>query len=105
MVAAALLGEFADELADGTKGAALPLIRGGLHLSYGQVGLLIALPLFAGSLLEFSLMEQAVRFDRLVVARTLFESEQMELDWSLLLVPTGDSLEAIAAALSEPKTT
>jgi chemotaxis protein CheC len=58
---------------------------------------------FAGSLLEFTLMEQAVRLDRLMVARTLFEAERMELDWSLLLVPTGESLEEIAAALSKPE--
>jgi FSR family fosmidomycin resistance protein-like MFS transporter len=44
--------EFVDELADGTKGAALPLIRADLNLSYAQIGLLIAVPLLAGSLLE-----------------------------------------------------
>lgn len=51
----ALAVEFADELADGTKGAAMPQIRGDLHLSYGQIGLLIAVPLLAGSLLELPL--------------------------------------------------
>lgn len=55
MAGSALAVEFADELADGTKGAALPLIRSGLGLSYGQVGLLIAIPLLAGSLLELPL--------------------------------------------------
>jgi FSR family fosmidomycin resistance protein-like MFS transporter len=50
-----LLVEFVDELADGTKGAALPLIRVGLHLSYGQIGLLFAVPLLAGSVLELPL--------------------------------------------------
>jgi MFS transporter, FSR family, fosmidomycin resistance protein len=44
--------EFVDELVDGTKGAALPLIRADLHLSYAQIGLLIAVPLVAGSLIE-----------------------------------------------------
>lgn len=44
--------EFADELVDGTKSAAMPLIRHDLALSYVQVGLLAAVPLFAGSLLE-----------------------------------------------------
>jgi MFS transporter, FSR family, fosmidomycin resistance protein len=48
----ALSVEFVDELVDGTKGAALPLIRTGLGLSYGQIGLLAALPLVAGGLLE-----------------------------------------------------
>ncbi len=47
--------EFADELADGTKGAALPLIRGDLQLSYAQIGLLIGVPLLVGSLLELPL--------------------------------------------------
>ena len=55
MVVAALAVEYADELVDGTKGAALPLIRAGLNLSYEQVGLLIAVPLLAGSLLELPL--------------------------------------------------
>jgi len=54
-VAVALLIEFTDELADGTKGAALPLIRGGLHLGYGQVGLVLAAPVLIGSLLELPL--------------------------------------------------
>lgn len=44
--------EALDELVDGTKGAALPLIRADLHLSYAQLGLLIAVPLLVGSLLE-----------------------------------------------------
>jgi FSR family fosmidomycin resistance protein-like MFS transporter len=44
--------EFVDELFDGTKSAALPLIKHGLTLSYFQVGLLSAVPLVAGSLLE-----------------------------------------------------
>ncbi|HEY3981085.1 MAG TPA: MFS transporter [Streptosporangiaceae bacterium] len=49
---AALGAEFADELVDGTKSAALPLIRDGLGLSYGQIGLLASVPLIAGSLIE-----------------------------------------------------
>ena len=48
----ALSVEFVDELVDGTKGAALPLIRAGLELSYSQIGLLAAVPLLAGGLLE-----------------------------------------------------
>jgi FSR family fosmidomycin resistance protein-like MFS transporter len=48
----ALSVEFVDELVDGTKGAALPLIRVGLSLTYSQIGLLAALPLLLGSLLE-----------------------------------------------------
>jgi MFS transporter, FSR family, fosmidomycin resistance protein len=48
----ALAVEFVDELFDGTKSAAMPLIRHDLALSYVQVGLLSAVPLFAGSLIE-----------------------------------------------------
>jgi len=49
---AALAVELVDELFDGTKGAALPLIRHDLALSYIQVGLLTAIPLIVGSLIE-----------------------------------------------------
>ncbi len=52
VLVAALAVELADELVDGTKGAALPLIRQGLHLSYAQVGLLASVPLLLGSVLE-----------------------------------------------------
>ncbi len=48
----ALAVELADELADGAKGAALPLIRHDLGLSYTQVGLLASVPLLAGGALE-----------------------------------------------------
>ena len=51
----ALAIEFVDELADGTKGAALPLIRADLGLSYAQIGLLISVPLLVGSLIELPL--------------------------------------------------
>lgn len=44
--------EFADELVDGTKSAATPLIRHDLALSYFEVGLLAAVPLLLGSLIE-----------------------------------------------------
>jgi MFS transporter, FSR family, fosmidomycin resistance protein len=49
---AALAVEFADELVDGTKSAAMPLMRHDLSLSYVQVGLLAAVPLLLGSLIE-----------------------------------------------------
>ena len=55
MLAAALAVELVDELVDGTKSAALPLIRESLGLSYGQVGLLVSVPLLLGSLLELPL--------------------------------------------------
>jgi FSR family fosmidomycin resistance protein-like MFS transporter len=51
-VAAALAVEFVDELVDGVRGAALPLIRHDFGLSYAQVGLLLSVPLLAGGLIE-----------------------------------------------------
>lgn len=71
MVAAALAVEYVDELVDGTKGAALPLIKADLHLTYGQIGLLAAVPLLAGSLLELPLgliADGGRRRSRIVVA-------------------------------------
>jgi MFS transporter, FSR family, fosmidomycin resistance protein len=55
MLAAALAAVLIDELVDGTKSAALPLMRHDLHLSYGQVGLLASVPLVLGSVLELPL--------------------------------------------------
>lgn len=52
VLAAALAVEFVDELVDGAKGAALPLIRHDLGLSYAQIGLLFSVPLLLGSLIE-----------------------------------------------------
>jgi MFS transporter, FSR family, fosmidomycin resistance protein len=49
---AALAVEFADELVDGTKSAALPLIKHDLVLTYFEVGLLTAIPLLLGSIIE-----------------------------------------------------
>ncbi len=49
---AALAVEFADELVDGTKSAAMPLIKHDLALTYLQVGQLVAVPLVLGSLIE-----------------------------------------------------
>jgi MFS transporter, FSR family, fosmidomycin resistance protein len=55
VLAAALAVELVDELVDGTKSAALPLIRQGLGLSYAQLGLLASVPLLLGSLIELPL--------------------------------------------------
>jgi FSR family fosmidomycin resistance protein-like MFS transporter len=52
---AALAVELVDELVDGTKSAALPLVQHTLTLSYAQIGLLTAVPLLAGSVLELPL--------------------------------------------------
>jgi MFS transporter, FSR family, fosmidomycin resistance protein len=51
----ALAVELTDELVGGAQGAALPLIRHDLGLSYGQVGLLASVPLLAGGALELPL--------------------------------------------------
>ena len=55
---------------------------------------------FAGSLIESALMEQSIRFDRLLLARTQFEAEARRLDWSLLLVPDAASLAWLGSSLS-----
>ncbi|MGO8959975.1 MAG: MFS transporter [Streptosporangiaceae bacterium] len=68
---AALAVEFADELVDGTKSAAMPLIRHDLSLSYVQIGLLGAVPLIAGSILELPvgvLSGAGVRRRRVILA-------------------------------------
>src|SRR5439155_1175036 len=52
VLAAALAVELIDELVDGTKGAALPLMRHDLGLSYAQLGLLASVPVMIGSLAE-----------------------------------------------------
>jgi chemotaxis protein CheC len=57
---------------------------------------------FAASLLEFALMEQAIRFEKLLVIQSRFESEHAPLNWSLLLVLTPESLETLFSALAEP---
>ncbi len=54
---------------------------------------------FAASLLEFALMDQAIRSDRLLVVNSTFAIEETRLDWSLLFVPSGASLEALHACL------
>ena len=55
MLAVALAVEFADELVDGVKGAALPAIQHSLGLSYTQLGLLASVPLLLGGLFELPL--------------------------------------------------
>ncbi|NJP10508.1 MAG: MFS transporter [Leptolyngbyaceae cyanobacterium RU_5_1] len=47
-----LMIELLDELVDGVRGAAWPLIRNDLHLSYIQVGMLLTIPNTIASLIE-----------------------------------------------------
>jgi FSR family fosmidomycin resistance protein-like MFS transporter len=94
-VLAALGAEFVDELVDGTKSAALPLIREGLGLSYGQVGLLAAVPLIAGSLVELPIGILAVgrrRRRAVLVGGLVFIA-------SLLAAAAAGSFIALLAAL------
>jgi FSR family fosmidomycin resistance protein-like MFS transporter len=71
VLAAALAVELVDELADGTRTAALPLIQHDLGLSYGQLGLLASAPVLIGSLLELpvgALAGQGRRRHRIILA-------------------------------------
>jgi chemotaxis protein CheC len=58
---------------------------------------------FAGSLIEFALMEQALELDQVLLVHTSFASARQELDLkgTLLFVPDRASLHALASALSE----
>ena len=56
---------------------------------------------FAASLLQFALIDQATRSDRLLVINSTFTTEEARLDWSLLFVPSGASLEALRASLGD----
>jgi chemotaxis protein CheC len=54
---------------------------------------------FAASLLEFALMDQAMLSDQLLVINSTFSTDEAKLDWSLLFVPSGASLETLRASL------
>src|SRR5262245_42243838 len=57
---------------------------------------------FAGSLLEFALMEQALERDKLLLIRSEFAGgpDMPQLNWTLLLVPSPAALEALAASMA-----
>ena len=55
---------------------------------------------FAASLLEFALMDQAALSDQLLVINSTFSTDEARLDWSLLFVPSGASLETLRASLN-----
>ena len=57
---------------------------------------------FAGSLLEFALMEQAIELDRLLLIRSEFAAgpDMPQLNWTLLFIPSRAALEALAASLA-----
>jgi chemotaxis protein CheC len=58
---------------------------------------------FAGSLLEFALLDQAIELDRVLLVHTAFASNRqgLNLDWTLLFIPDRPSLHALAVALSK----
>ncbi len=58
---------------------------------------------FAGSLLEFALMEQALELDQVLLIRSEFKADRRELNlnWTLLFVPTRESLHELVAALAQ----
>ncbi len=64
---------------------------------------------FAGSLLEFALMEQAMELDKLLLIRSEFAGgpDIPQLNWTLLFVPSRAALDALAASLArlESRTT
>jgi chemotaxis protein CheC len=58
---------------------------------------------FAGSLLEFALMDQAIELDQVLMIHTTFASsrQDLSLNWTLLFIPDRASMHALAAALAE----
>jgi chemotaxis protein CheC len=57
---------------------------------------------FAGSLLEFALMEQALELDQVLLIRSEFAGGRpgLDMNWTLLFIPSRAALEALAAALA-----
>ncbi len=57
---------------------------------------------FAGSLLEFALMDQAIELDQLLLIRTEFGGgpDTPQLNWTLLFIPSRSALEALAASIA-----
>jgi chemotaxis protein CheC len=56
---------------------------------------------FAGSLLQFALMEQALELDQVLLIHSEFGAvdQGLNLDWTLLFVPSRESLYTLAASL------
>jgi chemotaxis protein CheC len=57
---------------------------------------------FAGSLLEFALMDQAMELDEVLLVRSTFEASRadLNLDWTLLVIPDRPTLRALESILS-----
>ena len=59
---------------------------------------------FAGSLLEFALMGQAIASDQVLVVRTKFEIDATPLNWTLLLVPDAETVLRLPELLTGGET-
>ena len=57
---------------------------------------------FAGSLLEFALMEQALELDQVLLIRSEFAGgrQGLNLNWTLLFIPSRAALDELAASLA-----
>jgi chemotaxis protein CheC len=57
---------------------------------------------FAGSLLQFALMEQALELDQVLLIKSEFAGDRpgLNLNWTLLFIPSRAALDELAAALN-----
>jgi len=58
---------------------------------------------FAGSLLQFALMEQALELDQVLLIHTQFSTGKASanLNWTLLFIPSRESLHSLATLLAQ----
>jgi chemotaxis protein CheC len=58
---------------------------------------------FAGSLLQFVVMEQALELDQVLLIRSDFAGGRpgLNLKWTLLFIPSRAALHALAASLAQ----
>ncbi len=58
---------------------------------------------FAGSLLQFALMEQAIELDQVLLIHSQFSTgkQGLNLNWTLLFIPSRESLHLLAASLAK----
>lgn len=54
---------------------------------------------FAGSLLEFALLDQAMQSDRILLVRSGFATDREELAWWLLFVPSSSTLDTLSSLI------
>jgi chemotaxis protein CheC len=89
-------------------GAKVPASDGGAALGRAASGDLVPTPPsfvheFAGSLLEFAFMEQAIELDQVLVFRSDLRADLpgLGLDWTLLFIPSRASRQALESSLLE----